>query len=229
VPSSSALAASGDPSSALIAGPFSAAAQQLFSQELLYSASAAYTLLSNAIDTWEFGHDGKALPDTIPDLAAAFARKPSLRVLSLNGYHDVATPFHQTEVDLARLGAQPNLATRVYAGGHMTYLDDGSRPRLKADLKAFINGTPLSTHGTTSASAVTATAPTGNAIATGRTAVAASVGVASPTGRESLAQGGDPWLPPALRVAPAAPSPRDADLASLVRAKIAARDRDVYR
>jgi hypothetical protein len=36
-------------------------------------------------------------------------------------------------------------------------------------------------------------------------------------------------VPPALRVRPAASSPRGAALASLVRAKIAARDRDVYR
>ena len=47
------------------------------------------------------------LPDTIPDLAAALARQPALRVLSLAGYHDLATPFRQTELDLARLGAQP--------------------------------------------------------------------------------------------------------------------------
>jgi hypothetical protein len=55
-------------------------------------------------------------------------RHPGLRVLSLAGYHDVATPFRQTELDLARLGAQPTVFTRVYAGGHMTYLDDTSRP-----------------------------------------------------------------------------------------------------
>ena len=62
----SALAASGDPSSSLITAPFAAAAQQLFREELLYSASAGYTLLSGAISSWNFSHDGQALPDTIP-------------------------------------------------------------------------------------------------------------------------------------------------------------------
>jgi carboxypeptidase C (cathepsin A) len=55
----------------------------------------------------------------------------------VSGYHDLATPFFQTEEDLARLGANPNVTIRVYPGGHMTYLDDGSRPREKSDLRAF--------------------------------------------------------------------------------------------
>jgi carboxypeptidase C (cathepsin A) len=55
----------------------------------------------------------------------------------VNGYHDVATPFYTTELDLARLGANPNVAVRNYMGGHMTYLDDASRVRMKADLAAW--------------------------------------------------------------------------------------------
>ena len=75
--------------------------------------------------------------DTIPDLATAIAQNPALKVLAVNGYHDVATPFHTTELDLARLGANPNVTVRNYMGGHMTYLDDASRVRMKADLAAW--------------------------------------------------------------------------------------------
>jgi carboxypeptidase C (cathepsin A) len=225
----SALAASGDPSSALITAPFAAAAQQLFSQELLYSASAGYTLLANAIASWDFSHDGRTLPDTIPDLAAALTRDPALRVLSLAGYHDLATPFLQTEMDLARLGAQPNVVTRTYPGGHMIYLDDASRVRLKADVAAFLLGKPLPAK----ARAVPASGARAPAPAPGPTTPAAGVAGSrtdqAETDRSALAQGGDPYVPPALRVRPAASSPRGAALASLVRAKIAARDRDVYR
>ena len=38
---------------------------------LLYTNPSSYALVTNAIRTWGFGHDGHALPDTIPDLAAA--------------------------------------------------------------------------------------------------------------------------------------------------------------
>jgi carboxypeptidase C (cathepsin A) len=79
-------------------------------------------LLSNAINTWDFSHDGRELPDTIPDLVAALMHNPRLRVLSMSGYHDLATPFFTTERDW-RAGARTNLTERNYLGGHMTYLD----------------------------------------------------------------------------------------------------------
>src|SRR6185436_11804867 len=97
--------------------------------------------LSNAIASWDFRHDGKAVPDTIPDLGAALAQNPQLRVLAMNGYDDLATPFHQTELDLARLAPNSRIKVRNYVGGHMTYLDDNARVRQKADLVAFYNDT----------------------------------------------------------------------------------------
>ncbi len=230
-PTNSALAASGDPSSAIIAAPFVAAARQLFEQELLYVASARYTTLSNAIASWDFRHDGQALPDTIVDLGAALVRHPGLRVLSLAGYHDVATPFRQTELDLARLGAQPTVFTRVYPGGHMTYLDDASRARLRADVAAFVRGAPMALRLDASRpfAADAEPAAAGLAAMPQRSGTAAALPPAPPLDRSALAQGGDPWVPPALRVLPSATSPRGAALAARVRAKIAERDRYVYR
>jgi len=142
VAATSPLAAGGDPSASVINAPFTAAQQAHLANELLYTSASTYTMLSGAINSWDFAHDGRALPDTIPDLATALAQRPSMRVLSLNGYHDLATPFRQTELDLARMGSLPGLQVKVYPGGHMTYLDDGSRPLIKADLVRFITGAP---------------------------------------------------------------------------------------
>lgn len=138
VPAGSPLAAGGDPSSSVIGGPYVAAQRAHLAGELGYTAASTYTMLSDALANWNFAHDGRALPDTVPDLGAALAQRGSLAVLSLNGYHDLATPFHQTELDLARLGSVPRLTVKSYPGGHMTYLDDGARPRMKADLADFI-------------------------------------------------------------------------------------------
>jgi carboxypeptidase C (cathepsin A) len=229
-PAGSALSAGGDPSSTLINAPFAAAARQLFSQELLYVASANYTLLSNAIDTWNFSHDGRALPDTIPDLASAWVRKPGLRTLSLAGYHDLATPFMQTELDLARLGVQPNLATRVYAGGHMTYLDDASRVRLRADLVSLLAGGLPAPAAASARSAVgQSTEQEARAGLPSAPSLPTAAKLAPEPDRATLAQGGDPYLPPALRIRPSTPSPSGTALAAIVRRKIAERDRDVYR
>ncbi|MEO8523699.1 MAG: peptidase S10 [Caldimonas sp.] len=230
----SALAADGDPSSTLITAPFAAAAKNLFANELQYRAAANYTLLSNAINTWNFSHDGRSLPDTIPDLSAAMTLRPALRTLSLAGYHDLATPFRQTELDVARLGTQPGVTLRVYPGGHMTYLDDGARPRIKVDVAALL-AAPVPIAAGKSAAPPAVPAPALQESASPRpqpsSAIAAGAPVATTPGadRSALAQGGDPYLPPALRIAPAAASPRGATLKALVERKIAARRVDVYR
>ncbi len=138
VASNSSIAQQGDPSSVVIHQPFVDALRNYLPQFLHYSSGSTYIVGSDAaINNWDFSHDGKALPDVIPDLAAALAQNPNLMILSVNGYDDLVTPFYQTQLDLTRLGTQPNLRFGFYAGGHMTYLDDGSRPLEKADLAAF--------------------------------------------------------------------------------------------
>jgi carboxypeptidase C (cathepsin A) len=133
----SALAAEQDPSSTFITPSFRQAITQYLGGELNYTTPSNYVLLSNAINTWVFSHGGRPVPDTVPDLAAAFARNPRLKVFSANGYHDLVTPFYQTELDIARFGANPNIVMRFYVGGHMTYLDDAARVQEKADLAQF--------------------------------------------------------------------------------------------
>ena len=135
MPSVNATSPNNDPSSLLIGNSFAVRISEYLAS-LGYTNPSTYTLLSQAIQTWRWAHEGNALPDTIPDLAAALAQNPRLKVLSVSGYHDVATPFYTTELDLARLGS-PNVTVRNYMGGHMTYLDDGSRVEMKRDLSAW--------------------------------------------------------------------------------------------
>ena len=71
--------------------------------------------------------------------AAAMTLNPALKVIAMSGYHDLATPFYQTELDLARLGAGASIQIRNYNSGHMSYLDDNVRRLQKADLRAFYN------------------------------------------------------------------------------------------
>jgi len=136
-PLGSPLASEGDPSSTFINASFASAITPYLNATLQYTNPSSYVLVTNAIRTWDFAHDGQTLPDTVPDLAAALAQNPQLKVLSVNGYYDLATPFFQTERDLARLGPTSNVLLRFYPAGHMTYLDDGSRVLEKADLVQF--------------------------------------------------------------------------------------------
>ncbi|MES2073774.1 MAG: peptidase S10 [Pseudomonadota bacterium] len=132
-----ALASEGDPSSTLISGAFASTLSGYLANQLKYTANSSYTVSANAVASWDFRHDGLSVPDTLPDLAAALALNPALKVMALNGYHDLATPFYQTELDLARLGSNANIQVRNYSGGHMNYLDDASRRLAKAELVNF--------------------------------------------------------------------------------------------
>jgi carboxypeptidase C (cathepsin A) len=139
-PVGSALAADGDPASSWIASSFAQGIVTHLRDQLGYRNASPYVVLSNAINFWDFSHAGRALPDTLPDLAEALAQNPRLRVLAVSGYHDLATPFHLTETDLARVDAS-RVQVRNYVGGHMMYLDDATRVQQLADLKAFYAAT----------------------------------------------------------------------------------------
>lgn len=138
-PTGSALAAGGDPSLTVIDSSFVSAIASYVAGELHYTARSTYVANNDIVSRWAFQHDGKALPDTVPDLSAALTLNPAMQVLSLNGYYDLATPFRQTELDLARLGSDPAIRLRYYASGHMSYLDDAARRAEQADLISFYN------------------------------------------------------------------------------------------
>ena len=133
----SALDADDDPSNTFVEPGFEAAIATVLPDELGYTNPSTYVITSDAINTWNFSHGGRSLPDVVPDLSAAISLDSSLKILFLGGQHDLITPFHQTELDLARLASGAPVATHFHPGGHMTYLDGGSRPLMKAELAAF--------------------------------------------------------------------------------------------
>jgi hypothetical protein len=133
----SALDAQDDPSNTFVAPGFEAAIKTVLPDDLGFTTPSPYVLSSDAINTWDFSHGGRSLPDVVPDLSAALSLDPSLKILFLGGEHDLITPFHQTELDVARLGPAAPVALHFHPGGHMTYLDNGARPLMKAELAAF--------------------------------------------------------------------------------------------
>lgn len=193
------LASEGDPSSTFIGASFASGMANHLRNTLRYSNRSTYVLLGTAINTWDFSHAGRDLPDTVPDLAAVLAADPALQILAVNGYHDLATPFYITELDLARLGNTARVQVRNYSGGHMSYLDDGTRVLQKADLVAFY----------AQALANARVQPQRVAPVVRRAAAKIdSVGVVPATPQPALAEPAlqaplrDPWVPQALRPAP---------------------------
>ena len=66
---------------------------------------------------------------------------PYLKVLSMNGYYDMATPFFGTENDLGHMmlepAQQPNLSFTYYPAGHMTYRNPDALHQMKEDLSRW--------------------------------------------------------------------------------------------
>ena len=75
------------------------------------------------------------------DLADAMRKDPHLKVFSVNGLFDLATPFFITEFDLSHMELDPKLRQNIefayYPSGHMIYLNVDALKQLKVDLAEF--------------------------------------------------------------------------------------------
>jgi carboxypeptidase C (cathepsin A) len=83
------------------------------------------------------------LTNTGLDLAHALVYNPNLRVLVLNGYYDLATPFLATEYMMSHLGLEKSLRSHIemkyYEAGHMMYIHEPSLKKFKGDVASFID------------------------------------------------------------------------------------------
>ncbi len=141
-----------DVSADSISSVFDAALHRHLAQDLDYRPADRYRVFSDAaLRQWDWKHRewwGEQLP--VPyaagDLAQAMRQNPKLRVMSLNGYFDLATPFYATEYALSHLGIErslrANLELHYYPTGHMIYLDDAALHAMKGDLGRFYDASP---------------------------------------------------------------------------------------
>jgi carboxypeptidase C (cathepsin A) len=130
-----------------VASAFDAALHQHLAEDLHFTPTDVYREFNDeALSQWDWKHrewwgEHLAVPYAAGDLAEAMRQNPQLRVLSLNGYFDLATPFYATEYALAHLGLDAPLRANVriayYPTGHMIYLDDAALHAAKRDLASF--------------------------------------------------------------------------------------------
>ncbi|HYB24316.1 MAG TPA: hypothetical protein VED41_10990, partial [Solirubrobacteraceae bacterium] len=146
-----------DPQEAAISPAFTAAFMDYLHRELKFGRDKSYNVEAHELwQSWPFTHRlpgmrrGRPQPvvNTGVDLAQALIHNPGLRVMALNGYFDLATPFFGTEYMLSHLGLPHDLASHVelryYQAGHMMYLHEPELARMKADVAGFITDTSRS-------------------------------------------------------------------------------------
>ncbi len=135
-----------DPSSQFTAAPFASAFQWYLRNILKYDSNRHYKEESNqAFNTWDWRHDHRSRPYVAGNLAAAMRKNPYLRVLSENGYFDLATPFFETEYDLRQVRLSTRLRKHItfayFKSGHMIYLNPHALRAMHAVLNSFYHDT----------------------------------------------------------------------------------------
>jgi carboxypeptidase C (cathepsin A) len=144
-----------DPSDRTMSGPYIAALNSYLFDTLGYKTKLSYRPNFYAAiggGKWDQKHRAPggragggmmALADTALDLSQAMRENPNLKVISLNGYYDMATPFAGAEYDLKHMSLpdnlRSNLSFKYYESGHMVYVNPDAHKLLTHDMDAFID------------------------------------------------------------------------------------------
>jgi carboxypeptidase C (cathepsin A) len=93
-------------------------------------------------EKWDFGKAIEGFPSTATDLRHAVVRNPYLRVLVMEGYYDLATPYFAANYTMDHLDLPPDFRKQIsfatYHAGHMVYLPLDQLKKMRTDEGAFM-------------------------------------------------------------------------------------------
>jgi carboxypeptidase C (cathepsin A) len=140
-----------DPSNTALQGAYTATFSDWVRNQLKWESDLHYPTSGN-VRPWKWDDAGEnRYMDMSEALRQTMAKNPSLRVLFLQGYYDMATVLGGAEYNAAHLGYDKTFSERVsfayYEGGHMMYTRPSEHKKLKDDVARFIkantgNGNP---------------------------------------------------------------------------------------
>jgi carboxypeptidase C (cathepsin A) len=138
-----------DPQSAALSSAYVSGFNDYARRTLGYGAGKVFKPSVNVFRYWDNEHTPpganfkpRAMLNVMPDLAQAMKYNPSLKVMLLGGYYDLATPFYQGWYEMHHLpmpdSLQANISYHYYESGHMVYAHEASAKALHDDTAAFI-------------------------------------------------------------------------------------------
>jgi len=148
-----------DPSSAATQAPFTAVLNDYVARELKYKTDLPYYTSARDLGAgfswnWEAAPSGggrrgegssMGYADTATALRSAMVKDPYLKVLVMQGYYDLATPFLAAKYTMDHMNLTPQLRENVsyatYEAGHMVYVQQKSLEKMHKDVAAFIDAT----------------------------------------------------------------------------------------
>jgi len=136
-----------DPTGSATRPPFTAVFNNYIRTELGYKTDMPYFVFAQeaGFEKWDWGSAIRGFPDTASALRQAIVKNPYLKILVMEGYYDLATPYYAANYTVDHLDLsgkyRSNISFATYESGHMVYLPMSGLKKMKADLVEFIDKT----------------------------------------------------------------------------------------